>query len=311
MTALCIRRARIQEVVVLPSQRKGVCLVIVSAIVFGLNPLFAKQVFSGGGNAWTLTFLSKALGAVGLFLMHLLSAERLMPVSGRQFRHLLLCSLGATAAPTLLYSSYHFIPSGIATTLHFVYPVFVIAGCGLFFRERLERRQLFCCVLCMTGIACFYTPSQDVDLTGAVIALASGAAYAFYIVSLARSSLMEIPPYQLAAMLCLANALETLVISAVSGRLAFTLTAAAWGFALVFSLLNSCVATIAFQIGTKYIGPQNASLLSTFEPLTSVLVGIFLYHEALTAPSAAGICCILCSVVLLSLRRGRSAAETA
>lgn len=293
----------IQEVLLLRMQQKGVFLVILSAVVFGLNPIFAKQVFAGGGNAWTLTFLSKAIGAGGLFLMHRVAKEPSQPVSATDFKHLLLCSLGATAAPTLLYSSYHFIASGIATTLHFVYPVFVIAGCGIFFRERLERKQVCCCVLCMVGIFCFYTPTQAVDLSGAAIALASGAAYAFYIVSLSRSSLMELPPYQLAAMLCLANALETLLISLAARQFTLALTLDAWGFALVFSLLNSCVATIAFQIGTKYIGPQNASLLSTFEPLTSMLVGCFAYHEALTAASLAGIGCILCSVVLLSFHR--------
>lgn len=41
-------------------------------------------------------------------------------------------------------------------------------------------------------------------------------------------------------------------------------------------------------------------MLSTFEPLTSVVVGIIVYHETLTMRTAAGIVCILLAVYLLA-----------
>lgn len=42
---------RAQGVFLLRKQRKGIILVILSAVVFGLDLLFAKQVFAGGGDA--------------------------------------------------------------------------------------------------------------------------------------------------------------------------------------------------------------------------------------------------------------------
>lgn len=93
-------------------------LVILAAIVFGLNPFFARSVYANGGNAWTLTFLSKAVGVPALFLMHRLFGNQSVPLDKSCLKKLLLCSLGCAAAPVLLYSSYPYISSGMATTLH-------------------------------------------------------------------------------------------------------------------------------------------------------------------------------------------------
>ena len=41
-------------------------------------------------------------------------------------------------------------------------------------------------------------------------------------------------------------------------------------------------------------------MLSTFEPLTSVLIGILVYHEVMTGRTAVGIAAILLSVIIVS-----------
>lgn len=285
--------------------QKGTALVILSAIVFGLNPFFARSVYANGGNAWTLTFLSKAIGVPALFLMHRLSGSQSVPLDRTSLKKLLTCSLGCAAAPVLLYSSYPYISSGMATTLHFTYPAIVIISCSLFFRERLTVRQGFCCALCMAGILCFYTPGGDSGGLGIFLALSSGLAYAFYMVYLSKSGLQRIPSLQLALWLFLFTAVEVLAVSGMTGQLDFGLTASGWAMALLFSVLHACVATVAFQMGAKYIGAQSASLLSTFEPLTSVLVGVMLFQEPFSPRDAAGAGCILVSVVLLSCSHKR------
>ena len=41
-------------------------------------------------------------------------------------------------------------------------------------------------------------------------------------------------------------------------------------------------------------------MLSTFEPLTSVVIGVLVYHEVLTVRLGLGIVCILLAVCLLA-----------
>lgn len=88
----------------------GTTLVILSAVVFGPNPFFARSVYTNGGNAWTLTFLSKAIGVPALLLMHRLSGNHSVSPDKANFKRLLICSLGCVAAPVLL--SLHLIRHG-------------------------------------------------------------------------------------------------------------------------------------------------------------------------------------------------------
>lgn len=66
----------------------------------------------------------------------------------------------------------------------------------------------------------------------------------------------------------------------------------------------STAASLLFQLGNRFIGAQSASMLSTFEPLTSVVIGILVYHEVLTVRLGIGIFCILLAVFLLAKADG-------
>ena len=67
----------------------------------------------------------------------------------------------------------------------------------------------------------------------------------------------------------------------------------------LFGILSG-MAVLLFQLGAKYIGAQKTSLFSTFEPLTSVLIGITVYKEAMTPRVVCGLVSILVAVVLLA-----------
>lgn len=282
-------------------QTTGFFLVILSAVVFGLNPLLAKTIYLSGSNSMTLTVHRMLFGSIGLLIIHKMTGGGSLKVSWDEMKKLLLCALGFGSTPVLLFSSYNYLSSGMATTIHFVYPVLVLVGCVLFCHAKLTRVKLTCSVLCMAGIVCFYTPGGSVSLFGMLIAFCSGATYAFYIIYLSMSGLQHMPAYKLGFWMSFLSAVGVAVVALFTKQLTFQLTAGGWGLTVVFALLTGCVASMAFQVGAKYVGPQNASLLSTFEPLTSVIVGVLVYNEALTARSVGGIVCILLSVVLLTL----------
>ena len=56
-----------------------------------------------------------------------------------------------------------------------------------------------------------------------------------------------------------------------------------------------------FQKGTLLIGPQRAAILSTFEPITNLVIGILVFDEQLSLRSAAGVTRILAAVLLIAL----------
>ena len=137
---------------------------------------------------------------------------------------------------------------------------------------------------------------------GILIALLSGCTYAFYVVYLDKSGLQSIPPFKLNFWINFLSSIEIIIIALCTKQLTFALEPIAWGASIFYAVL-CCIGCIAFQEGTKYVGAQSASLLSAFEPATSVVLGIAIFHEQLTVASAIGIVSILISVILLSVEK--------
>ena len=128
-------------------------------------------------------------------------------------------------------------------------------------------------------------------------------AWAYYIVHLNSSGLVTMAPFKLAFWLCVFSAVLVGGITLAMGEFVWPSTAFTRG-ALALYCCVSTAASLLFQLGNRFIGAQSASMLSTFEPLTSVVIGILVYHEVLTVRLGIGIFCILLAVFLLAKADG-------
>ena len=281
------------------AKKLGVMIAIISGTLYGIMPLLTKTVYASGTNPFTVVFLRMLIGAAIFFILFKLTSKEKLGVSGKEFRQLLICSAAYAFTPVLLYTAYNHLASGLATTLHFVYPVFVVIGSILFKIEKLTKKKALCCVLCMAGIVSFYTPGGEISLKGILIALASGAVYAVYGVYLAASDLLSMDLYKLSFWKHLLSMVIVGVCALCLKKFDLPGTANGWIFMLMLGMLTAA-ASLLYQQATKLAGAQDTAMLSTFEPLTSVVVGYLVYSEELTVRNVIGIVCILLSVILLS-----------
>ena len=281
------------------SRSKGSLLVILSAIIYGLVPLIAKIVYSQGGTPLEASLLkgSLALPVLWLLMRYLHIPPRMAP---EMHVSAFILSLGACFTQMLLFSSYQHISSGLSTTLHFTYPVFVVLACILFFQEKASGIKLLCVTLCTVGIFLFYTPGESFNLFGAALAFISGMTYAFYVVYLSRGKVQHLHPFALAFWSSLYTSIETLIILLCTRSLTLALTPAGWGAAFLFSFFTTVIALVVFQMGLKIVGPQKASILSTFEPIVSIVVGVIVYQEPLGFRTAVGTALVLLAAILLA-----------
>ena len=279
---------------------KGFLLVILSAAVFGVLPFIVRSINACGSNSVMTSFLRFLLSLIPLYLAVRGSKAglRITKTEARKILLIAVCGLGGTSV--LLFLSYNYIPSGMATTIHFVYPVFVILGSVLFLRQKISPMKLVCVVLCFGGILLFYGGGGDggVQPLGLFLAFASGITYAFYIVFLDASGLAKMEPTKMIFYMNLFSAIMVGALAAATGSFTLAISLKGWILALFLAIVISFLAVRSFQIGVRYIGPQNAAILSTFEPITSLIVGILVYHEAFTLAGIAGCVLILSSVVI-------------
>ena len=277
----------------------GVVYVILSAILFGMMPLLARIAYAHGSNAYTVAFTRFFFGSIVLGIIISALPDCTIKISKSQFLTLLKLSAPYAMMPILLYVSYTYIDSGMATTLHFTYPIAVMLIMVVFCKARLDTKQILCAALCVGGMALLYTPNGQISVLGILLAVASGIVYAVYIVLLGKSGAKELHSLVLAFWISLLSTAEIGLIALFSGNLIFRLEAAGWAAEVGMALFATVFALVLFQKGVFLCGEVKASLFSTFEPLTGIVIGVIVFHEVLSTKEVVGMLGILTAAVLL------------
>ena len=241
-----------------------------SAVLFGVTPAVASRIYSMGGNAVTLTFY-RNLMAVPV-LLALLGLEGVsLRLTRREAGLLLLMGAGFRVTTTLmLYQSYLYIPTGMATTLHFLYPALTALLCRARFRERLGPWKLFALGLSGLGALCLLELGAGTDPRGVLLASSSALTYACYLIGLDKTALRDMHPHKAACYMGLLNAAAMLAVGLPTHQLAVS---------------TSFLAVSLLQRGIRLLGASSAALFSMLEPITSVAVGCLALAESVSRRS--------------------------
>lgn len=134
------------------SNIKGVLYAVVSSATFGLIPLFSIPLLHAGMASPTILFYRMLLSAAIMAAVALL-LKRNFRISRRDFGVLAGLSLMYAATSLGLLRSYDYIPSGVATTVNFLYPLVVTIVMTLFFRERSSVWIVIAVFISLVGVA--------------------------------------------------------------------------------------------------------------------------------------------------------------
>lgn len=280
---------------------KGYLMVIVSAVIYGCMPLMSKYIYADGVNPATLVFLRNFLALPSLAILGYIQSKTLkapvkaLPSIG------ILAAFGCCITPLLLFTSYNYIASGTSTVLHFVYPAVVVVGGIVFLREKVRLFNIISVAVCVTGISLFYDPSASINIEGCLFALLSGATFAVYVLMLPRFKYKEMKGFHFSFYIAAASSIIMLVYCLATGQLMLPNTLGGWGLCILFALAVTTCAVVLFQQGTFIIGGEKASILSTLEPITSVIVGIIVFSEPVGVRTLIGSLLVISASVLIAI----------
>lgn len=280
---------------------KGYLLVIFSAVIFGCMPLLVKGISADGVNTLSVVLLRNLLSAPVAAALAWFQRKSLKIPAKAVPEIAVMGVTGCCVTPLILFSAYSFIDSGTAMVLHFIYPAAVLVGSILFYREKVSLGALVSIAVCILGISQFYAPGTSLDWRGSVLAIVSGFGYAAYILMLSHLKHKEVSGLLRNAYIFSINSIVMFLVCLVTGMLAFPTTLSGWLCSLILAVVVNVGAVSMFQWGTRIIGGQQASILSTMEPATSVFVGILVFHEAVTIRTALGAVLVLLASILIVL----------
>lgn len=290
-------------------QKKGYMLIILSAMLFGTMPLIAKNVYALGGNSISLVFYRTAIAVLPFYLLARFVSKTPMCLKKREWPTLIILVIGFVLTPVLLYESYNHIPSGPATTLHFSYPLFITLIAGLALRKGVSTVEKICTALVTVGMMLMLDLKELTSIQGSIYALLSGLTYAIYTVVLGEGRLRDMNIFKLGFYLMLFSTLLVGAFALSTHQLVWRLPPKAWLILIAFSIVITFGAVIMYQVGVNYIGAKKAGLLSTLEPIVSILIGVLLLNEHLKLKEWIAIVLILISTVMLVTWRREKVAE--
>lgn len=117
-----------------------------------------------------------------------------------------------------------------------------------------------------------------------------------------KSGLKNQSVFKITFYVALMSSIAMGVYGNITGELTLTtLTVKSWGISTAFSLLCTVVALSLLQIGIKHVGASTAAIITTFEPITSIVFGVLLLGEFVTIIKTMACALIMIGVVTLSL----------
>lgn len=282
------------------NQIKGYIYALISGFIFGFTPILAKLSFAHGANPIEVAVLRFVLILPVLFFI--LKKQGIpLQLSKKEFYQITILTLGGTASTTiLLYSSYVTISVGLATTLHFIYPLAVACGGILFLHEKISQLKLIALATALGGIFLLYQPGQ-VAWQGVGLALTSGITYAFYMVYIVSSSLYKMPIFKLTFWVACYNIVFISLYGAATEQLHFQLDITAWILTLAVALFTCFGGVALLQLAIRFIGPTNTAIISTIEPFVGIVLGIVILNEPVSWRIWSGCILISLAVILLIL----------
>jgi len=275
----------------------GQLCVFGSAVIFGFTPVLAAISYAGGNNGINMAFLRAVLPIPVLLFL----GRRLAMPSVSQWKSGLIAGCLSFGCTLLLYSSYEYISPGLATTLHFLYPLYVTVYEALRDRKNPGAVRLTGLGLGLLGSLLFLDSVGGGSALGFALALLSGMAYAAYIIALGKEAQKPMPLYRLMLVVSVSGVFLCGATGLAMGKLTLSMAPLPWLCAIAVALLAAIVGGTLFQRGVREIGGANSALLSLFEPITSVVFSVLLLGDTLTLTKVVGSVLIMSSLLIISL----------
>ncbi len=284
----------------------GTVCVLVSATAFGSMAIFAKLAYAAGLTTSSLLFLRFTLA--GLCLLPIVLIGRLpWPRGSALLALLVMGGVCYTGNSQTFFMALNYAPAGTVALLLYLYPVLVMLLSAALFGETLTARKWLAAGLTFSGLVVTLGLELSGQPLGIALGVASALIYSCYILLGGRFTTGSHPISAACVVFLAASVSNGLIVLAQGDGLVWPHNAAGWLALLAIALICTVLAIVGFLIGIKRIGATQASMISTFEPVVTVLLAAAWLGEAVTLSQLLGGVLILAGVWLLS----RPAAEVA
>jgi len=278
-------------------------MVLGSATAFGTLGIFAKLAYASGLATEQLLAIRFLLAAIAMVVLAVVLGQNPLRLERRKLMALL--ALGAivyTAQSLTYFIALRTLPASLAVLIAYIYPSLVVVAGWLFLRRAVSLWHWLALAASFAGVA-LLAGGAGFQLTWALVfALASPAIYTAYIL-IGERLMSSVPAVAASAVIFTGAALAFCVLAFFSHELALPRNASGWAVVVGIALVPTMLAISLFLAGLPRIGAARAALLSTWEPVVTVLLAAAILGDRLSIVQMVGGSLVILAVVVVQAAR--------
>ncbi|MDR2223960.1 MAG: EamA family transporter [Flavobacteriaceae bacterium] len=287
---------------------KGILFALISSGTFGLVPLFSLPLILPNlrpeGVAaigiptilfYRFLFSSATMGAVCLY------KKTSLKISIKDLAVVFFLALLYAATAKFLVDAYEYIASGVATTVHFLYPIFVSIVMILFYKEKKSIALFIASILSLIGVGmmCIHGESSPALVKGLILSAVTIFTYGLYIVGLNKSRVAQMNFDSLTFYVLLMGCLIFLFYCLFTSGIETVSLTSDWINLILLGVFATFISDLCLVLAVKHAGSTITSILGSMEPVVAVLVGTVFFAEHFDWVSALGLLFVLGAVTLV------------
>lgn len=283
----------------------GIIFAALSSATFGLAPIFSITLLSAGYSSFEVLFYRWGIAALFLFTLGFLTGCNFKLKSKELKIVLLLCFFRASTSLSLLIA-YQNIASGIASTIHFMYPLAVTLAMIFLYKEKRSATVFLPMLISVIGAVLLTHDNINCNsgdtATGIIAACISVVTYSSYIIGVLKTNAANINSTVLTSYVMGIGAVIFGITGLCTKGIRLEASPIIWLYILGLALPATAISNITLVLAVKRVGPTLTSILGVLEPLTAVLIGVLLLDEKFTWQSTIGIIIITIAVTIVILQ---------
>lgn len=288
-------------------RQRGFALVLVSASGFASLAIFGKRAYAAGFTVPEVLAV-RFLIATPVLAATAAAARRPLRLPRRDaLTTFAMGAVGYAIQATLFFAALARIPAGLTGLLLYLYPALVTIGAVALGRHRATRVTIAGLAIAFGGIALIVgLPSGRIDALGVVLALAAAVWYSLYIL-VGERVLGDVDPLAVSVYVCAGAATSFVVVGGLLlRRLGFHhIHASGWASLSGMAVVATALAIATFFAGMARIGSTWASITSSWEPVCTVVLGVLVLGDRLSAGIVVGGAAVVVGAIVLPLVGGK------
>lgn len=274
----------------------GVALVIASTLAFAVGPVGARLAFEAGSNTLTVVAL-RGVVAAALMALLLLALRQGFGLHRRAWPWAAACGVLQAIAISCFLGAVARVPVGVAVLLFFTHPLLLAGVAHWRGTERLTARKAALMGVAFAGLVLVLGPEAGgLDPAGLALAALSSVAIAGVILCAGRAQ-RHAGSTQLNLHATLVATLGSGLVATLLGTWALPGGGAGW-LGIVVAGLGVGLGLLGFFAALRHLGVVRATVLSSVEPLFSILLAAAILGEALRPAQWAGALVIVAALAL-------------